>query len=282
MAQNSIFTIERRVDFIIEFRVFFEDIVETKVTTKMLGNITFMNYLDRCIRYWPYRNGANSIDAYLKAINVDMTNPKCDKDLFLIMELIINLLHWAPHQDFADDQECEFDLAFKKNRVRIESERLLTNAAYILEKGCNMMIREISDGKNTQYVITKRDSDVDAAITSVPMLSDVLLGYLDVRNAEDLEYKESSLLSIYSFMEPKRYKYKSISCGSISEEFFIAMNQLGIRHKTDSQITIPSRSKRIVYDKLFRMAIFVLQAEKANQFKEDIKQLRTKHNTQSN
>lgn len=281
MERNSIFSVERRVDFAKEFTAFLEDVVNTTVTTKMHGIISVIQYLERCIRYWPYRCGASSIDGYLKAISIDIKNPKCDNDLLQIMELIINLLHWAPHQDFADDKECEFELALRKNNVYIESDRLLNNAAYILEKGCNMMIREIQDGKNVQYIITKRDPDVDAAVSAVPELSDVLLGYLDVRNNDDIDYKESSLIAIYGYMEPKRNHYKGLSCGSISEEFFLAMNQLNIRHKRDSQISIPKRSKRSVYDKLFKMAIYVLQAEKVNQYKAEIKRLRCKEESQT-
>ena len=276
MKRNNIFNVERRVDFSKEYNGFFEDVSKTKITTKMHGDITVMRFLERCIRFWPYRCGANSIDSYLKAIAVDITKPTCENDLLQIMELLINLLHWAPYQDVQDDEECEFELVFKKNLIENESERLLLNAAYILEKGCNMMVREIQDGKNKQYVITKRDAQVDAAIAAAPELSEALLGYLDIRNKDNNDFKKAALLTIYNYMEPKRKVYKGLSCGTISEEFFTAMNQLNIRHKSDSQITIPNRSKRVVYDKLFRMAIYILQAEDAHTYKEEIKKLRTR------
>lgn len=70
------------------------------MTTTTGDSYKMFLFLDRCLRYWPHRCGATGIDDYLKSIGVDMTALKSDKDLLLILELLINLLYWAPKQDF--------------------------------------------------------------------------------------------------------------------------------------------------------------------------------------
>lgn len=123
-------------------------------------------------------------------------------------------------------------------------------------------------------MIIKRDVDVDAAIETVPELSDALLGYLDFRNANDSEYKKGVLLAIYDYLEPNRSLYKSSSCKQISEEFFACMNNFRIRHNTDSQIDIPEEQKVEVYDKLFKMGLYVLRTPEVDGFKNEMKSLR--------
>ena len=126
-----IFTIERRKNFPEAFTKFFEDLQST-VSTSAGDSYKMFLFLDRCLRYWPHRCGATGIDDYLKGIGIDITVPKEDKDLLLTMELLINLLHWAPKQDYNDDQNTEFGISLKKNDVENESDRLIKNAEYIL------------------------------------------------------------------------------------------------------------------------------------------------------
>lgn len=271
---QSIFTIERRRDFKSEFAKFFREL-RTSITTTSGTVYTIIAYLDRCIKFWPYRYGATSIDDYLKAINVDITNPKCDTDLLLTLELIINLLYWAPHQDAIDDKNSDFVISFVKNEVQTESDRLIENATYMLEQCCNMSIREEKDGRYSKYHITKRKTEVDSVLDVVPELSNLLLGYMDVRNANDLKYKEKVLLAIYGELEPRRKEIKAWSCSAVSEEYFADMNKFGIRHNTEKQIKLTPKKKLIVYDKLFDMGLYVFHTEKVKQHKDELAALRT-------
>ncbi len=271
----SIFTIERRKDFPKSFANFFEDL-QSLVHTSTGSNLKMFDYLNYCIRYWPYRCGATGIDDYLKGIGIDITNPRNDKDLYLILELLINLLHWAPIQDFNDNRNTEFDFAIKRNDVENETERFIENAEYLLEQCSNMTIREEDNENFTKYIITKRNAHVDAAVIAVPELSEILLGYLDIRNSEDLEYKKSALISIYGYMEPHRREYKSLTCSAVSEEFFTSMNSFGIRHNTKTQIRIQPKNIISVCDKLFMMAVYVLQTAEINVYKCELKELREK------
>ena len=76
----SIFTIERRKNFWESFTRFVEDIYLSKITTSANAHYKMADYLDRCIRYWPHRCGAVSIEAYLYDIGVDLTNPEDESD----------------------------------------------------------------------------------------------------------------------------------------------------------------------------------------------------------
>ena len=114
----------------------------------------------------------------------------------------------------------------KKNDVENEASRLLGNAEYLLEQCCNMVVREVEDDSFPKYYISKRNTNVDSAVASVPELGDVLLGYMDIRNADDLEFKKSVLTTIYGYMEPHRKEYKALACSSVSEEFFVSMNSI--------------------------------------------------------
>lgn len=272
---NSIFTIERRKNFQETFDRFIEDL-KTPVTTSNNAGYKMITYLNRCIRYWPHRCGAVSIEDYLNAIAVDVTKPKDDRDRLLILELYINLLHWAPKQDFLDNKSDILSFPYKKDEIENETERLLKNVAYILEQCCNMNIREIDDSVFPKYRITKRNVRVDAAAVAVPELAEILLGYFDIRNEDDLDYKKTALTSIYSYLEPRRKEFKEHACSSICEEFFAAMNNFGIRHNTKAQIRLQANKKKSVCDRLFMMAVYVLQTQEVLQYKNELKVLREK------
>ena len=99
-----------------------------------------------------------------------------------------------------------------------------------------MTVREVNQTNCfPQYRIYKRNAAVDTTVKKVPDLSDVLLSYLDIRNENDKKFKKGALIQLYNYMEPKRSVYKGLICGTISEEFFVSMNKLGIRHNTSDQ-----------------------------------------------
>ena len=270
---TSIFKIERRRDFPAAFTKFFEDL-QTEVVTSAGNSYKMLGFLDRCIRFWPYRCGAISIDDYLKGIGVDIKKPEKDQDLLLTLELLINLLYWAPQQDSNDLKDLQFDFSLKLNDVQNEAERMLANAEYILEQCCNMAIRVETDEVFPKYYITKRNTEVDATVIAVPKLSNTLLAYFDMRNDDDLAFKRSALVEVYKYMEPRRNEYKKLSCSAISEEFFADMNGFGIRHNTKSQVSLRGKRKKTIYDKLFLMAVYVLQSEDANKYRDEMKDLR--------
>ena len=49
--------------------------------------------------------------------------------------------------------------------------------------------------------------------------------------------------------------------GKISETFFASMNKLSIRHNDDKQIVLPEYKQRSIYDKLFKIGLFVIRSK---------------------
>ena len=158
-----------------------------------------------------------------------------------------------------------------------ETKRLLENADYILEQCCNMKVRlgDYKEGiEEPRYCICKRDAEVDSAVESAPQLADSLLGYMDIRNKNDRTYKEKVLTEIYRYLEPKRKELRKGFIEAISEEFFAAMNKFDIRHNKGIQIKLHYTKRNALYDKIFRMALFVIQSEDVIKYKDEIKTLR--------
>ena len=270
---QSIFTIERRKDLRELFEIFYKDL-DSVINTSAYGSCSMNKFLDRCIKYWPYRCGAIGISDYMAAVGVDIKSLQDDKEILLTMELLINLLHWAPKQNAMDDEPMKLNFSLGKFDVINEAERMLQNADYMLEQCCNMKVREENCRLFNKYHVTRKNAGIDAAIIVVPQLSDTLLSYFDIRNEDDIEYKKSTLTTIYNYMEPHRKEYKAQVCGSVSEEFFTCMNSFGIRHNTKSQIKMQSKKKKAVCDKMFFMAVYVLQTQSVNEYKNELKGMR--------
>lgn len=273
---TSIFTIKRRKDFKESYDKFISDL-QTVVETTTGKNYKMIDYLNYCIRYWPYRCDAISIDDYLNGMIADKYTKQEQCKLLLALELYVNLLYWAPKQDYADDRDSNIGISFKKNDVEKEANRFLDNIRYMLEQCCNMYIRKKDEDLCPKYFITKKSAIVDAAAISEPELSDILLSYLDIRNEFDINFKKNALTNIYAYMEPYRPEYKKLVCSAVSEEFFTDMNVFGIRHNTKSQVRMNGKKKMDTCDKLFMMALYVLQTKTVNAFKEEMKSLRDKN-----
>lgn len=139
---KSIFEIERRKSFESGYERFIADLEETQFTDSLYEDYTMAEYLDYCIRYWPYRCGAICIKDYLTDINIDSSFIETDEQRFIILELYLNLLHWAPYQDTKDSQRTALVSLNKSNVITEESKRLIINLEYILEQCCNMRVRE--------------------------------------------------------------------------------------------------------------------------------------------
>lgn len=265
----SIFDIEERKSFSDSFFAFYNDIYNGFVIVKGKRK-RLKEYLNYCFKYWHYREGKTSIWEYLESKGVDCEAVEAKQDKLMVMELFINLLYFMPIQTKADNP---FDLMLDENStVMRESNRLITNAEYILEKCCNMSVRAIECEMGVQYRISKRDFAVDSAVEAAPDLSDVLLGYYDMRNANDINYKESALTTLYKHLEPSRKAYRECPIKAVSEEFFRGLNEFGIRHNKTGQLS--EEQKKLLYDNLFRIGIFILQAKEAYTIREELEALR--------
>ena len=90
--------------------------------------------------------------------------------------------------------------------------------------------------------------------------------------------KKATLLTIYEYMEPHRKEHRGLICSLISEEFFTSANAFGIRHNTKSQIRLQAKKKIKVYDRMFMMAVYVLQTPKVNEYMNELVEIRKNHN----
>ncbi|MBO6129723.1 MAG: hypothetical protein J6P79_12630 [Pseudobutyrivibrio sp.] len=275
--ESTIFSIARDKDLRIEFNKIRKDLAtEIRVHAK---KYTIEQYLDVCIKYWPYRCGAVSVDDYLADIGIDSNRIYEEKDILIYLELLINLLYWAPEQEANDDTGFSNTFFLGKTDIEKESNRIILNIEYILSTCCNMTIQE-EEAEYTQYCIRMKNAQAEVVAATTPELKDVILSYLDIRTENDVSFKKSVIQSLHSYMEPRRAEFRSLSCSTISEEFFASMNQLGIRHNTESQIKLDEQEQIEVYDKLYFLALCVLETVQANEYKEELKAIRVERKEQ--
>ncbi len=134
----SIFAQKRTNNLRNSFTSLLDDIHSLEVSSSK-GKFRMYDYLDRCLRYWPYRCGTTGIENYLKMIDVDINNTDDEMGMLNSLELIVNLLYWAPMQDQNDCNPLMKGFNFD-SEIKRESERLIDNVEYLIESCCDMKI----------------------------------------------------------------------------------------------------------------------------------------------
>lgn len=273
-SRKSIFELECRSDLVSDFTITVTDLDTTKVTTKALGSIYLKQLLNECIKTWPYRQGASSISSYASAKRFNVFNTDKEADILYSYELFLNLLHWAPTYDSNRADILSFS---DSSTVHEECTRCIENIEYKLEM-INMRVRKIATGKTPQYVISKRDAQVDSVIEAVPELSEVLLSYLDVRNRNDEEAKKAILKAIADHLEQKRKDkcYQGTEYSRLCENLFTVFNNASIRHKNSQQWKLKKPERMRLYDQTFKAAIHLMQMEDVKGFNDTVSELKTK------
>ena len=269
IARKSIFDLERRCNLLEEYNQIVIDLKSTFVDKK---NLVWV--LDRCIRTWPYRQGATNIESFASSHGFSAFNDTSEADILLTLELLINLLYWAPYYE----KQCAgpFTLSLgEESETEKECTRCIQNIEYLLER-INMRIREKELPQFSQYVISKRNTHVDAAIEAVPQLSDVLLSYLDIRNQKDEDAKKAVLRAIADYLEQKRKdgNYKGTSYNGLCEDLFAVFNNASIRHKNNNQWKLRKPERIKLYDQTFNAAIHLLQKEDVDAFQAEVKRMK--------
>lgn len=215
-TRKSIFELERRTDLREEFRQLIrnkDDSLEEALAS---------------IKTWPYRQASTSVESFAEKHGFSFNTPETDEDIIYSLELMVNLLHWAPI--YKNNIRSIFDTNIEGGEAFTDAcNRHLENIAFILESA-NMHEREINEKPTTKYIIGKRDPDVDAVLESVPSLSDILLSYLDIRNQKDEDAKKRILRAIEDYLEPIRRNYKNTAYNGLCDDLFVVFNKCGIRH----------------------------------------------------
>ena len=268
-ARKTIFDLERRCDLLTEY----EQIV-TDLRNTYIQNANMIFTLGLCIRTWPHRQGAISIDSYANSHGFSALDDTSEVDALYSLELLLNLLHWAPTNEKLS--AGPFDVNFgAASQLEKECTRCIENIEYFLTH-INMRVREKNVSPFPQYAISKRDAQVDAVIEAVPQLSDALLSYLDVRNQNDENAKKAVLKAIADHLEQKRKDgcYKGTSYNGLCEDLFAVFNNASIRHKNNKQWKLPKPTRIKLYDQTFRAAIHLLQMEDVDVFQARVKELK--------
>lgn len=271
-SRKTIFDLERRTDLASDFQFTVVDLEKTNVITKSQGTMSLKQLLKDCIKTWPYRQGANSISAYASAKGFDIFDIDDEIDILYNYELFLNLLHWAPTYDMNRSDILSFD---HSSTIGEECDRCIEDIEYKLEL-VNMRVREITKGKAHQYVISKRDANVDAVIEAVPELSEALLSYLDVRNRNDEDAKKVVLKAIADHLEQKRKDkcYQGTEYNRLCENLFAVFNNASIRHKNTHQWKLKKPERIKLYDQTFKAAVHLMQMEEVNSFNDTVDELK--------
>ena len=271
-SRKNIFELERRTDLVSDFRFTVTDLENTNVIKKSLGNMSLKQLINDCIKTWPYRQGASSIPSYASAKGFDIYDIDDETDILYNYELFLNLLHWAPTYDRNRADMFSFD---GSSTIVEECARCIENIEYKLEM-VNMRVREITTGETPQYVISKRDANVDVVIEAVPELAEALLSYLDVRNRNDENAKKAVLKAIADYLEQKRKDkcYQGTEYNRLCENLFAVFNNATIRHKNSQQWKLKKPERMKLYDQTFKAAIHLMQKEDIDLFNSIVSDLK--------
>lgn len=232
--------------------------------------------LNDCIKTWPYRQGTNSIPSYASAKGFDIFDIDDETEILYNYELFLNLLHWAPTYD---QRRVDLFSINDSSTIIEECVRCIENIEYKLEM-VNMRVREVITGETPQYVISKRDANVDAVIEAVPELSEVLLSYLDVRNRNDEDAKKAVLKTIADYLEDRHKSkyYKETMYASLEDNIFTVFNKAGIRHGDKKQWNLHKPARMKLYDQTFKAVIHLLQMEDVRYFNNTVSDLKKRQN----
>lgn len=270
--RKTIFDLERRSNLFSDFDETISDLRSTVVTLKTLDTPTLMQLMNSCIKTWPYRQGATSINSFASSHGFDFMDCETDVEVINSYELIVNLLYWAPTYEDRLPDDLEFD---ESSTVEEECFRCIENIECHLER-LNYRIRKKDVKPVPQYIISKRDAQVDAVLEAAPTLAEALLSYLDVRNENDEDAKRIVLKTIADHLEQRRSGkfYKGTSYNGLCEDLFVVFNNASIRHKNAQQWKLNKSSRMKLYDQTFKASIHLLQMEDINSFSETIRELK--------
>lgn len=296
----NIFTVERRIDikkecirilktckdkrffypidtFEYNFnRLFFNDsYIDMEYASKFI-KFNLFTIFNNIIETWKYRNSATNIREYFEDLGIqDFYNPLDDYQSILILLTITNLLDYGKTYltniflSDPDDDPYDFEprLGLLTNLYDNSTKIIRQNIDYAIEQ-INYKISDYGEGRK---IFTKRDEDVDSVLGIDIKLDQYLLGYLDIQNQDNIQFKKDALKAIADYLEPHKQEFKETSMSSYYDTFAFAVNNMNIRHNNKSQINLGSSEKE-VYDKIFRIGIHLIRELNVREIKKEIDQ----------
>ena len=275
-SRKTIFDLERRCNLEEEFESIQTDLKRSTFKSRLIKTTTLNGLLENAITLWPYRQGATSIGAYASSHGFLALDEADDQKRLFYLELYINLLYFAP--SYERRHAGLYDVTWiDSSTVEMECTRCIENIEFLLEQ-LNMRVREIDATPIPQYVISKRDAQVDAVLEAVPELSEALLSYLDIRNQNDEAAKKTALKAIADYLEDRHKSkyYRGTMYASLEDNLFTVFNKVGIRHGDKNQWKLRKPARMKLYDQTFKAAIHLLQMEDVKDFNDIVSDLKKK------
>ena len=293
----NIFTTERRIDIVKECGRIIDLCKESKfiypikhVSFDMydyIGNEEFyydeyfedntyslIAIFDYAILHWNYRITAASFSQYLSDIGaIDFSlNKNAESKAMLTLATIVNLISWSDKfieilfADLPDSIIHTTQVLYRKS-IKVINENITT----VLEQ----INYKISDYGEDRKIFTKRDEDVDSVLGIDIKLDQYLLGYLDIQNQDNIQFKKQALKTLADHLEPHKSEFKETAMSSYYDTFAFAVNNMNIRHNNKSQINLGGSEKE-VYDKIFRIGIHLIRELNVREIKKEIDQYKPK------
>ena len=294
----NIFTTERRIDIVKECGRIMDLCKESKfiypikhVSFDMydyIGNEEFyydeyfedntyslIAIFDYAILHWNYRITAASFSQYLSDIGaIDFfLNKNAESKAMLTLATIVNLISWSDKfieilfADLPDSIIHTTQVLYRKS-IKVINENITT----VLEQ----INYKISDYGEDRKIFTKRDEDVDSVLGIDIKLDQYLLGYLDIQNQNNIQFKKHALKAIADYLEPHTQKFNGTTMKSLYDTFAFSVNNMDIRHNNESQINLNNSERKEVYDKIFRIGIHLIRDLNVREIKKEIDQYKQK------
>lgn len=226
---------------------------------------------------WEYRNTATDFTEYLEDISIqDFNNPTNDTQAILILLTIVNLLDYSERY-LKNNILPKFDF-YNVNSHMIEN--LYINSTKVISQNINFVLDrinyKISDYGEDRKIFTKRDADVDSVLGVDIKLDQYLLGYLDIQNQDNIQFKKHALKAIADYLEPHKKEFEKLQMCGLYDTFAFAVNNMNIRHNNKSQINLNNSECKEVYDKIFRIGIHLIRDLNVREIKKEIDQYKQK------
>ena len=301
----NIFTIERRIDIkkecirilricnnkrffypinTLEYdfnKLFLSDSLVNMTYSSMYIKYNLFTIFNNIIESWKYRNSATNINEYFEDLGIqDFNNPSDNSQSMLILLTITNLLVYGKQcltnifLSKQDDDPCDHE----PNLSLLTD--LYDNSTKIIRENINFALEQInykiSDYGEDRKIFTKRDADVDSVLGIDIKLDQYLLGYLDIQNQDNIQFKKHALKAIADYLEPHTQKFNGTTMKSLYDTFAFSVNNMDIRHNNESQINLNNSELKEVYDKIFRIGIHLIRDLNVREIKKEIDQYKQK------
>ena len=236
--------------------------------------LTIFNYV---FRHWKYRNTATTVAEYLEDMGIEQIDkPSDEKQAMLILLTITNLLNHCEQYLINTllpifDQHHLYSGQLKKS-WDYETEIIKHNINFVLEQ----INYKISDYGEDRKIFTKRDADVDSVLGIDIKLDQYLLGYLDIQNQNNIQFKKHALKAIADYLEPHKQEFNGTTMKSLYDTFAFSVNNMDIRHNNESQINLNNSECKEVYNKIFRIGIHLIRDLNVREIKKEIDQYKQK------